>query len=128
MKVKNIGLMMIAVITAIGIISCSRKNDTPNAIEKLPNTVVLEWNEADFKPFDGPVYQHSPMASRINAMSHLAMHDALNAIHPKYASYAFTGKDVDADPIAAVASAAYTVLLNEIPGKKNFLDSALQKS
>jgi len=108
--------------------SCTRNNDTVNPIEKLPATVILEWNEIAFKAFDGPVYQHSLMASRINVMTHLAMHDALNAIHPKYASYTFKGKDESADPVAAAASAAHAVLLNEIPAKKNFLDSALQLS
>jgi hypothetical protein len=117
--------MMIALIVATGAISCSRNKDTSNAIEKLPNTVVLKWNETAFKAFDGPAYQHSLMASRINAMTHLAMHDALNAIYPKYATYVFKGKDAEADPVAAAASAAHTVLLSEIPGKKNFLDSAL---
>jgi hypothetical protein len=128
MNTNKIGLMMIAWMATLGAISCSRNNDTATAIEKLPGTVVLEWNETAFKAFDGPVYQHSLMASRINAMTHLAMHDALNAIHPKYATYAFKDKDAGADPIAAAASAAYTVLLHEIPAKKNFLDSALQLS
>jgi len=128
MNTNKIGLMMIALMVTVGVISCSRNNDAANAIEKLPGTVVLEWNETAFKAFDGPVYQHSLMASRINAMTHLAMHGALNAIYPKYATYAFNGQDAEADPIAAAASAAHTILLNEIPEKKNFLDSVLQKS
>lgn len=61
-------------------------------------------------------------------MTHIAMHDALNAIDPQYATYAFTGKDAGADPIAATATAAHTVLLHEIPAGKGFLDSALQQS
>ncbi|MGZ8509699.1 MAG: vanadium-dependent haloperoxidase [Chitinophagaceae bacterium] len=128
MKPKKIGMMMLALAGTIGVISFSRENDHVNTTEKLPGKAVLEWNETAFKAFDGPGYQHSLMASRINAMTHLAMHDALNAIHPKYASYVFSGRDAKADPLAAAASAAYTVLLHEIPGKKNFLDSALKKS
>jgi hypothetical protein len=46
----------------------------------------------------------------------------------KYERYAFTGKDPGADPIAAAATAAYQVLLYEIPGKKAYLDSALHQS
>lgn len=120
-------MLMLGVIVSL-FTSCSRNNDTANAIEKLPATVILDWNETAFKAFDGPAYQHSLMASRINAITHLAMHDALNAIYPKYATYAFKGKDESADPIAAAASAAHAVLLNEIPAKKNLLDSALQLS
>jgi hypothetical protein len=109
-------------------VSCSRSKGNDSMIKDLPNSIILEWNEIAFKAFDGPVYQHSLMASRINAMTHIAMHDALNAIYPIYKTYVFGEIDADADPIAAAASAAHTVLVNEIPAKKNFLDSALSKT
>ena len=108
--------------------SCSRNSEGDSSVKELPNTVILEWNEIAFKAFDGPFYQHSLMASRINVMIHLAMHNAINAVEPVYATYGFTIKDTDADPVAAAASAAHTVLVHEIPGKKDFLDSALQKT
>ena len=113
---------------SIFMFSCSRNNDGGISVKKLPNAVILEWNEIAFKAFDGPFYQHSLMASRINAMTHLAMHNAINAVEPVYATYGFKVKDTDADPVAAAASAAHTVLVHEIPGKKDFLDSALQKT
>ncbi|HEX7844529.1 MAG TPA: vanadium-dependent haloperoxidase [Chitinophagaceae bacterium] len=109
-------------------ISCSRNGEGDNSVKKLPNTVILEWNEVAYHAFGGPAYQHSLMAARINAMTHLAMHDAINAVQPVFESYAFDGKDKQADPVAAAASAAHTVLINEIPAKKSFLDSALQKT
>lgn len=128
MKSMKKTMLRVGVIASLFVSSCSRNNDSADAIENLPGTVVLEWNEIAFKAFDGPLYQHSLMASRINAMTHLAMHDALNAIHPKYATYSFKGKDAEANPVAAAASAAHSILLHEIPAKKNFLDSALQLS
>ncbi len=119
----------IAVLTfSVVMFSCSRSNERGSTVKKLPNTVILEWNEVAFKAFDGPFYQHSLMASRINAMTHLAMHNAINAVEPVYETYGFTAKDTDADPVAAAASAAHTVLIHEIPGKKDFLDSALQQT
>ena len=109
--------------------SCLRKTkESETSVKSISNAVVLEWDEIAYEAFGGPAYQHSLMASRINAMTHLAIHDAVNAIEPVYASYIFDGKDAEADPIAAAASAAYTVLVNELPGKKGFLDSALQRS
>jgi len=128
MKRVKKSLLIVGAIVSLYSLSCSRNNFPGYAVESLPNDVVLKWNEVAFEAFGGPAYQHSLMASRINAMTHLAIHDALNAIQPHYAVYAFTGKDAGADIITAAAVAAHTVLLNEIPGKKNFLDSALSQS
>lgn len=122
-KMAVVGLFISLLIT-----SCSRNKGNGKQIKDLPNTVVLEWNEIAFKAFSGPAYQHSLMASRINAMTHIAIHDVLNAIDPVYSKYVFIGNDPGADPVSAVAAAAYEVLLHEIPAKKDFLDSALQKS
>ena len=98
-------MLLLLTVTASMISSCSRNNGLDNTVEKLPNTVVLKWNEIAFTAFDGPVYQHSLMASRINAMMHLAMHDAINAVYPVYQTYAFTGIDKKADVVAAAVSA-----------------------
>jgi hypothetical protein len=69
--------------------------------------------------------------SRMYAMMHIAMHDALNAIDRKYQPYAFDNKpDPGASPDAAVAAAAHDVLENaigELPAelfKKNCIDAA----
>ncbi len=109
---------------AFGIGSCS-KSPTFSPVTEHSGETVLYWNEVAYQAFGGVQYQHSLMASRINAMMHLAMHDALNGIEEKYNRYAFTGKNENANPIAAAATAAHTVLLNEIPTSKSFLDSAL---
>jgi PAP2 superfamily len=128
MKRIRKSILLLGAVISLYSLSCSRNNFPGNAVDNLPNTVIITWNEVAFEAFGGPAYQHSLMASRINAMTHIAMHDALNAIKPKYSTYVFTGNDIAADPIAAAASAAHTVLLHEIPGKKNFLDSALSQT
>jgi hypothetical protein len=65
-------------------------------------------------------------------MTHIAMHDALNAIAPLYDSYAFEERAHAADPIAAAATAAYTVLVYSLPAdlsdKKVLLDARLAQS
>lgn len=128
MKSNKLGLLIITATVTIGILSFTHRDKAGKSIEKLSGSVVLQWNEIAFKAFDGPLYQHSLMAARINAMTHLAMHDAANAVYPRYATYKFKERDAAADPIAAVTTAAYTVLVHEIPAKKNFLDSAWQQS
>src|SRR5690606_31047911 len=97
----------------------------PGPVSKHSASAVLYWNEIAYEAFGGKLYQHSLMASRLNAMVQLAIHDALNGIEEKYRRYAFQGKDYEADPVAATASAAYNVLLNELPSSQIFLDSVL---
>ncbi|MGF1587121.1 MAG: phosphatase PAP2 family protein [Bacteroidales bacterium] len=125
---KNMILTM-GLITCLSVAGCNKDQaDSVPDGEKLSNEVILEWNEIAYTAYGGETYQHSLMASRLNAMVHIAMHDALNAIHPRYATYAFNGKDSGADPITAAASAAYEVLVHEIPDQKAYLDSALYQS
>ena len=125
-KFKVFAMAGILIATVMGLtasINLPVKKENP-----LSNAVVLEWNEVAFNAFGGPQYQHCLMASRINAMMHLAIHDAINAVDARYERYSFTGKDAKADPVTAAAFAAYKILLHEIPGRKSFLDSALNKS
>ncbi|MCC6410470.1 MAG: vanadium-dependent haloperoxidase [Saprospiraceae bacterium] len=121
-------MLLFALITCLVTQSCSEEQFQGPDYESLPNDVILEWNEVAYQAFGGVSYQHSLMAARVNAMTHLAMHDALNGIFSVYEKYAFTGSDTGANPIAAAACAAHTVLLFEIQDKKSFLDSALMKT
>lgn len=125
---KKIIYMIGLVVTCLYLESCSKSQNDSARIESLPNDIVLEWDEIAYEAYGGKAYQHSLMASRINVMMHLAIHDALNAIYPVYSSYVFTEKVAYADPIAAAASAAYSVLIDLLPEKKLFLDSSLQVS
>ena len=128
MKRIKKSVLMVGIACSVLTVSCTRNNYPNRDTKKLSNEVVLKWNEVAYQAFGGATYQHSLMASRINAMVHIAMHDAINAIQPEYETYAFDGKNANANPVAAAASAAHTVLLHEIPGSKGLLDSALQQS
>lgn len=121
-------MLIITVWTCLMNSACTTEHFNNPEIGTLPNNVIIEWDEIAYQAFGGEAYQHSLMASRINAMTHLAMHDALNALFPVYEKYAFTGYNAAADPIAAAASAAHTVLVSEIPDKTEYLDSALLQS
>lgn len=98
--------------------------DGKTPFSKHPNTIVLQWNTIGFETMQGPAY--NPMlASRIMAMVHVAMHDALNNIAPVYDTYLFNREDKKADPIAAISAAAHGVLVGQLPDKKEQLDKAL---
>ena len=93
-----------------------------NAHPRARSDAVSAWNAnageaaiaACISPVDDPLHE-----SRLYAMTHIAIHDALNAIDRRSRPYAFSAKAKrGASPEAAVAAAAHDVLvplLNEIP-------------
>src|SRR6476660_3468659 len=75
---------------------------------------VIVWNanagvaatKACIAPLDDPFHE-----SRIYAMMHVAIHDALNAIDRRYQPYTFQIYEPGASPDAAVAGASRDVLV-----------------
>ena len=90
--------------------------------------VITDWNEkavaAGYTAGQGP-----PPHSRIVAMAHLAMFEAVNSIEPRYRPYRTR---LTAEPgtsrEAAAAVAAHHVLARAYPGQAKELDKALQAS
>ncbi|WP_423128954.1 vanadium-dependent haloperoxidase [Gaoshiqia sp. Z1-71] len=121
-------IFMFTVLSGLFVASCIKDPHAGPHLGYSSNKVILEWNEVAYQAFGGEAYLNSVMASKINAMTQLAMHDALNAVKPVYATYAFKGRDAAAHPVVAAASAAHTVLVHEIPEAVEFLDSALQQT
>jgi hypothetical protein len=83
---------------------------------------VIQWNETALRAafaagldFSGgcvdPLHE-----SRMMAMMHVAIHDALNAVDPRFRPYAFDGRAAaGTSPEAAVAAAARDVLVAVMP-------------
>jgi hypothetical protein len=106
--------------------SCKETIEEPTTdLSKYSNQIVLDWNLASFEAMGGAAAQHPCLSSRVFAMTHLAMHDALNAIVPRFETYAYHGTHKQADPMAALSSAAYTVLAASAPDQKPMLDARL---
>jgi hypothetical protein len=92
---------------------------------------VLAWNDIATQAFIHFPEQPAPppmIESRIYAMVNIAMHDALNNIVAKYKTYALSSMDRTANADAAVAQAAYDVLIAEAPWYKSSYDSLLTVS
>ena len=66
--------------------------------------------------------------SRVLAMVHAAMHDAVNGAEPRYETYAADLTDARADPEAAAAGAAHRVLSGLFPALQATWDAALANS
>ncbi|TCM40373.1 vanadium-dependent haloperoxidase [Kribbella sp. VKM Ac-2568] len=80
----------------------------------MSGNAVVRWNEtaataaiaATLAPTLNPLHE-----SRMYAIMHIAIHDALNAISPRSRPYAFQGRARHASPEAAIAAAARTSLV-----------------
>lgn len=90
---------------------------------------VTEWNQNALETLAAASEPRTPLATRILAMVHAAIHDSINAIDPRFDSYA---ADVIRRPGAsaevAVAVAAYTVLSDVFPAQQGTLYAKLQKT
>ncbi len=90
-------------------------------------SVVAAWNEVAYEIAYAEDSFFTFKGHRAFSMMHLAMHDALNSIEPRYTRYACTAAQTDADPPAAVTQAAYEVLVTQYPDKRSSLDSMLTR-
>ena len=90
-------------------------------------TIVVRWSQlAQDNAFavDPTITDPFPSA-RGWTMMYLAMHDALNAIVPRFQQYAFFGTDTSAHPIAAAAQAARDVMNHIYPTRQAATDAEL---
>src|SRR5262245_8131901 len=81
--------------------------------------MATDWNENATIAAAAPV-KNGIRQTRIYAMVQAAVHDALNAIDRRYQPYALDERmDPHASPEAAVATAAYSVLVHELPDSQH---------
>ena len=124
------GIALGATIGSTGGDAAGGRRRPPRGGPRLDGQVILDWNEtmnraglASGVGIADPLHE-----SRIYAMAHLAMHDALNVIDRRYESYAMDGREIPtASPAAAVAVAAHDVLVSAfeaLPAELAFDESA----
>ena len=90
-------------------------------------TIIIRWSELAHEnafAIDPAMTDPFPSA-RGWTMMYLAMHDALNAVVPRYEQYAFFETDRSAHPIAAAAQAARDVMNHIYPTRQAQNDAEL---
>lgn len=92
--------------------------------------IVMDWNQQTHQVIKAANGYQDPMAaSRVLAMVHLAMHDAVNAAQPRYRTYAYQPKTpagkTGADATVAAAVAAHDVLVAMFPKQQEMLRATL---
>jgi len=114
----------------LGLLAACSVQEKENTAESLETSIgpeiAIAWNHMAYTIAN----QHDQFLSFIGvralAMSHLAMHDALNAIESEYEPMAYRGTSSEASPTAAASQAAYEVLVTIYPDRKDTLDAALE--
>jgi hypothetical protein len=98
-------------------------------IQSARADMVTDWNVIATTAAAAPI-KNGILQTRIYAMVHAAVHDALNAIERRYHPYALDMRvDPEASPEAAVATAAHDVLVHELPVSQHaFLDDQYASS
>ncbi len=92
-----------------------------------PAAVLVAWNQRLLSIADAEDHFLTLKGVRAAAMMHLAIHDALQAIHPRYASYAYDTVARDAEPTVAAAQAGYAVVLALYPSQHPQLREELRR-
>jgi hypothetical protein len=124
-------MLLVMAVVAGGLVELPRTaaSQTQSAVAaRAGGDAVTIWNanagvaatKACIAPLDDPFHE-----SRMYAMMHLAIHDALNAIDRRFQPYKFdTRAEPGASPDAAVAAAAHDVLvptLGQLPRELPFI-------
>ena len=87
---------------------------------------VMDWNALASAALSGSA---PSVEARVMATMHVAMHDAINSIEPRYRPYGFSiPVHARASQDAAAASAAHDVLVAMVPAHKPAFDAALASS
>jgi hypothetical protein len=89
--------------------------DGPTAGGGVPAAVAVAWNGRLLEVAEAEDGFLTLKGVRTAAMMHLAMHDALAAIEPRWEPFALAGVRAEADPVAAAAEAAYAVVVDQYP-------------
>lgn len=87
-------------------------------IRVVDSTLLVEWNERLFAVAEAEDQFLTLKGVRAAAMLHLAVHDALNAIDPRFRGFAYTGDGRRADPIAAASEAAFIIASEQYPAQR----------
>ncbi len=86
-------------------------------------TLAVEWNASVLQIAEAEDGFLTLKGLRTVTMMHLAMHDALCAIDPRYSSFAWHGEAPGADPVAAATQAAFAVSVAQYPDRREALES-----
>jgi len=125
-------LIVVGVLTACGPPAAEQVAAAADASTDPAADLVADWNQRVLTLAQEEDGLLTLKGVRTASMMHVAIHDALNAIRPDYAVYAYrpepgSAESAHADPVAAAAQAAYEVTVSQFPGQQEQLTAELQR-
>jgi membrane-associated phospholipid phosphatase len=90
--------------------------------------LVVSWNETLLRTAEAEDGFLTLKGVRAATMMHIAMHDALESIQNRFATYAYFESTPDADPVAAVSQAAFAVAVDQYPDQRDAFVELLGRS
>lgn len=87
--------------------------------------LIAQWNRLGYEIAFAEDQFTTFKGQRALAMMHLAQHDALNSIDPRFEGYAMQRRTSRAEPAAAAAHAAREILVSQYPGARSEIDALL---
>src|SRR5688572_31266339 len=115
--------LRLAAVTALVAAALATPSSARNMTGHESGATVARWNRNAISVL---LPTNPPELTRSLAMTHIALHDAANAVRPKYERYAYhVTEDTGADPSAAAAVAAAEVLKHRRPAKAADIDALL---
>lgn len=90
--------------------------------------LAARWNEQAYEISFAEDSFRTFKGHRAFAMMHLAMHDAVNAVAPRYRQHTFSGRDAQADAPSAAAQAAHDILRAAYPEAAVRLEAELSRT
>jgi membrane-associated phospholipid phosphatase len=136
-RVRRFALQTLAAaVLATGLAGVHAADTTGRAGSQAPNWcadrcdgLVIDWNTTAYAVIKADNGYADPMAaSRVLAMMHLAMHDAINSARPRFARHVSNETDRAADPAMAGVQAAHDVLAALFPKQQALLKAGLEKT
>jgi pimeloyl-ACP methyl ester carboxylesterase len=91
--------------------------------DPVPAELLVAWNARLLATAESEDRFLTLKGVRTAAMMHLAIHDALNAIEPRFRAYAYAGHDRGADPAAAASQAAFVIANDQYPAQRDVWES-----
>jgi hypothetical protein len=125
---RRLGAPLAALAIAFAVAGSARAADSAPEYHGLSDpALVVRWSQlAEDNAFAIDPELKDPFPNmRGWTMMYLAMHDALNAIVPRYRQYAFFRSDPSANPLTAAAQAAHDVLALVNPARRADIDAEL---